>query len=196
MKLNILDEEYIFENNEESIGLIFDKIKEIIDLEDYNFDHMIVDGKEVHDDFEFYIEDNIDSINEITAVFFTDREIIADNINTAKEYIKGAIPLVTDLAKSFESSNSEKNYEDLRNLYEAISWIVNNFKSIDGFEAKSELISNHVSWNEVIREVELLEELENFIDEEAAVISEVLSNKVVPVFKRMDESLQYVKVRS
>lgn len=198
MKLNILEEEYIFENNEESIGLIFDKIRDLIDFEDYNFDHMIIDGKQVHDDFESYIEDNINDINEITVVLFTDREIIVDNINTAKEYIKGAIPLITDLSKDFSGTTSEKNYDDLRNLYEAMFWIVNNFKSIDGFEIKSQIITNYAIWNEVIKEVGLLEEsldeLENFIDIEITVISEILSTKIVPLFKRMDENLQYIKV--
>ena len=94
MKLFILDEVFELENKVKSVEEIFDYIKQALEETEYHFSYMIIDGEEIHDEFELYIEDNIRFIEEIKVIMLTTKDIVKDNLLTISEYVERAIPII------------------------------------------------------------------------------------------------------
>lgn len=194
MKLYILDKTFELDGDAESVEKIFDHIRDAIADTEYNFSHIIVDGEEIHNDFEIYIEDNIKNIDEIKVVMLTVKEIVRENLLTIDEYIKRATPLINDLSDKFYREPTSEDWTQLSELLGAISFIFETLESIDSMNNLNEIVSNYEVWNEYAREVkslnEILIDLNSAIEnKDTVLIGDLLSYEIIPVFENMKEKL-------
>ncbi|AFS77330.1 hypothetical protein Curi_c02500 [Gottschalkia acidurici 9a] len=197
MKIYILDKEVVLENKLESIETIFNMINEALyeNEKDYNFSYMIIDGKDIYDEFEYYIEDNIKNISEIKVIVLTLKELIQDNIVTTKDYIDRAIPSLNKLSERFHTEPREEDWHEIGDLFEGVGWLLESYQNIDSLEDLNNIISSYEIWNEYVKEVRSLNDL--LIEIEQAMknnnitnIGDLLSQKIVPIFKKMNEKLE------
>lgn len=194
MKLYILKETFELDNKKESIEQIFDYIKQAIEETEYNFSYMIVDGEEVHDEFEIYLEDNIKSIDDIKVVMLTMKEMIADSLQTIHEYVEGSIPIINDLGDGFYKQPNSEDWEQIKDLFEGIGFIFDTLQNIDNMKNLNEVVTSYEVWNEYAVEVKslagILNELNSAMENgNTALIGDLLSNKIVPVFEKMRTKL-------
>lgn len=195
MKLFILEETFELENKTESVEEIFNYIKQALDETDYNFSYMIVDGEEIYDEFEFYLEDNIKSIEEIKVVMLTTKDMVRDNLITIYDYLGGAIPIVNNLADKFYREPGSDDWDQINQLFEGIGFIFHTLESIDSMENLNEIVSDHELWNEYVKEVKTLEdilkELESGMkNNDNVLVGDLLSHEIVPIFENMKEKLE------
>lgn len=194
MKLFILKETFELDNNTESIEKIFDYIKQAIDETEYNFSYMLVDGEEINDEFELYLEDNIKFIEEVKVVMLTTKEMIMDNLITIDDYVERAIPIINNLANKFYKEADADDWNQISELFEGIGFIFHTLQSIDTMENLNELVPNYEAWNEYVSETKALDdvikELNSAIQNgDTVLIGDMLSYEVVPVFEKMKEKL-------
>ena len=194
MKLLILKETFELENKIESVEKIFDYIKQAIDETEYNFSYMIVDGKEINDEFEIYLEDNIKSIDEVKVVMLTVKEMIRDNLIIIDDYVDRAIPIVTSLSDKFCKEPEVEDWKQISELFEGIGFIFDTLESIDNMENLNEIVSDYKVWNEYVSEVKSLDDILKKLNlaienDDTDLIGSVLSGEIVPVFKKMKEKL-------
>lgn len=194
MKLYILDETFELENKMESIETIFDYIKQALDETEYNFSYMIVDGEEIHDEFEFYLEDNIKFIEEVKVIMLSTKDMIKDNLSTIDEYLERAIPIINNLADKFYREPNVEDWDQIGDLTEGIGFIFHSLESIDSMENLNDILPNYQVWNEYVREAksisEVLEELNSAMENgDTVLVGDLLSYEIVPVFENMKEKL-------
>ena len=197
MKIYILDKEIELENKLESIENIFNMINEILyeNEKDYNFSYMIVDGKEIYDEFEYYIEDNIQNIKEIKVGLLTLKELVNDNILTIKEYLDRAIPAIKELSDQFYREPNVGDWQDIANLFEGIGWILETYQSIDCLENLNDIVSSYETWNEYVKEVRFLNdqlgELQDAMENsDNILIGDLLSYEIEPIFENMKVKIE------
>ena len=195
MKLFILDKTFELENKIESVETIFDNIKQALEETEYNFSYMIVDGEEVHNEFELYLEDNIKSVDEVKVVMLSTKEVIRENLVTIDEYVESAIPIISNLADRFHKGSDSDDWDQISELFEGIGFIFYTLESIDTMENTDEIVPNYSAWNGYVSEVrtleEILKELNIAVENKDEVsISELLTSKVVPIFEKIKVKLE------
>lgn len=201
MKLFILNEVFELDNNVKSIEEVFDYIKQALDETEYNFSYMIVDGEEVYDDFEFYLEDNIKSIGEVRAIMLTTKEMVRDNLATIDEYVERAIPIINKLSDKFYKEPNVDDFKQISELSEGIGFIHHTFSSIDTMEDLSKVVLDYEVWNEYAKEVKILEDIMKELnlavkDNDTTLVGDILSSKIIPVFENMNEKLNILVTTS
>lgn len=194
MKLFILEETFELENKIGSIEEIFDYIKQALDETEYNFSYMIVDGEEVYDEFEIYLEDKIKDIDEIKVVMLSTKDMVRENLITIDNYVERAIPIITSLSSKFHKQPDSDDWDQINGLLEGIGFIFHTLESVDCMENLNEIVSDHKVWNEYVKEVKSLEdtlkELESSMkNNDTALIGDLLSKDIVPTFEKMKEKL-------
>lgn len=194
MRLFILEEVFELDNKMESVEEIFDYIKQALDETEYNFSYMIVDGREIYDEFEIYLEDNIKSIEQVKIVMLTTKEVVMDNLITIDAYVERAIPIIKKLADKFYKQPAEDDFKQIGELSEGIGFIHHTFNSIDSMENLNEIVPNYEVWNEYAKEVKTLEELVKQLshsvkNKELVSIGDLLSSEIVSVFEKMNKKL-------
>lgn len=194
MKLFILKETFELDNKIESVEKIFDYIKQAIDETEYNFSYMIVDGEEINDEFELYLEDNIKFIEEVKVVMLTLKEMVRDNLITIDEYVERGIPIINGLSDKFYREPDVDDWKQISELFEGIGFIFHTLESIDNMENLNEIVSDYEVWNEYVSEVKsldgVLKELNLAIENvDTVLIGDLLSYEIVPVFEKIREKL-------
>lgn len=194
MKLFILDEVFELENKIKSVEEIFDYIKQALEETEYHFSYMIIDGEDIHDEFELYIEDNIKFIEEIKVMMLTTKDIVKDNLITISEYVERAVPILNKLADEFYREPNSDDWKQVAELSEGIGFIFHTLESIDSMENLNEIVVNYEVWNEYVGEVrsidQILEEMTPAIEnKDTVLIGDLLSYEIVPVFEKMKEKL-------
>lgn len=195
MKLFILNETFELGNTEESIEQVFEYIRQAIDETEYNFSYMVIDGEEIYDEFEIYIEENLKSIKEIKVKMLTNKEITTDNLENINNYLKAVIPMMETLSDNFYNKPDAKNWEQASNLVEEVRYIRYIRETIDDMGSLSELVSNYYAWNEFATQVGKLNiipeqyrlALEN-VDTEK--IGDIISTQIKPAFEIMHDKLE------
>ena len=194
MKFLILDKTFELENNIESVEEIFDCIKEALEETEYNFSYLIIDGEEIHNDFELYLEDNIKSIGEVKAVMISTKNLIRANLINIDEYIERAIPIITKLADRFYKDVDSDDWSQVSELLEVIGFILHTFEGIDNMDNLNEIVSDYKVWNEYANEVKSIEYIVKSLNSsleknDKELVGKLLSSKVVPIFKNMNMKL-------
>ena len=195
MKLYILNEIFELSNTEESIEQIFEYIKQAIEETEFNFSYMIVDSEEVYDEFENYLEENLESINEVKIQMLTNKEIVTDNLNDINNYVKAVLPMMKTISDNFYNEPDAENFERASNLIEEVRYIKYIRESIDDMGSLSELVCNYYAWNDFTVQVGKL----NNVPEQFRValenvdtdkIGDMISSQIMPAFENMHEKLE------
>ena len=194
MKVFILDKTFELENKIESVETIFDCIKQALEETEYNFSYMIIDGEEVHNEFELYLEDNIKSVDEVKVAMLSTKEVIRENLVTIDKYVERAIPIISNLADRFQKGADSDDWDHISELFEGIGFIFHTLESIDTMENLDEIVPNYSAWNGYVSEVRFLEEVLKELtvaveNKDEISISESLSSKIVPIFEKIKEKL-------
>lgn len=194
MKLLILDETFELENKRSSIEEIFEYIKQALEETDYNFSYMIVDGEEIYDEFEFYLEDNIKFIEEVKIVMLSTKDIVRDNLITIDEYVERAGPIINSLADKFYREPDTDSWSEISELFEGIGFIFHTLETIDGMDNLNEIVPDYEAWNEYVVKVrsldDVIKELSSAVEnKDTVLIGDLLSYEIVPVFEEMKDKL-------
>lgn len=195
MKLYILDETFELGNTQESIEQVFEYIKQAIEETEFNFSYMIVDGEEIYDEFEMYLEENLDTIHEVKIQMLTNKEIVTDNLNDINNYVKAVLPMMKTLSDNFYNEPDAENFEQASNLIEEVTYIKYIRESIDDMGSLSELVCNYYAWNDYTVQVGKLNNvaeqfriaLEN-VDTDK--IGDIISSQIAPAFEIMHDKLE------
>ena len=194
MKLYILNETFELGNTEESIEQVFEYIRQAIEETEYNFSYMIVDGEEVDDEFEIYLEDNLNSIKEVKIVMMTNKEIVEVSLCNINNFLKSVIPVMKTLSDNFYKDPSAEDWELASNLVEEVRYIIYIRESMDDTGSLSALISNYYAWNDYKTQVSTL----NNITEEFRLaleqvdtdkIGDMIASEIIPAFEKMNIQL-------
>ncbi|VDH00950.1 Uncharacterised protein [Lysinibacillus sphaericus] len=90
---------------------------------EYYFSHLIVDGKEVYDDYEKYLESHFNHIKELEIIVKTEKEFVNDLMISAEDYIEQALPELPSLAEDFYDNPVHATWTRLEQLLGGLQWL-------------------------------------------------------------------------
>ena len=195
MKIKILDRVLEYKNKEEVYNALVEEINSTLKNSNLIFSHLIIDGKEVYEDFSNYFFDNVENIKEITVVAKTVKEMSNDIMLSTIDYLDRAIPEIDKLSNEFYKTPSQESWNKLIDLIDGIRWIIDAFATIDSNVDLKNIVKSYEEWNLYAKDVyslkELLLDFEEILENSDYVsTADILSYEVVPLFKDMKEKLE------
>lgn len=194
MKIYVLNKVLEYENNKESINIILEKLKKIVEKSNCVLSHLEIDGQDVYDDFYKYFSNNIDDIKEVKVVTKTIRDLEKGMLQEVGEYFEEIIPEVEELSYEFFKGPTRETFIKLIELFEKIKWIIDIFDLIDSSDEIEYIVDSYEVWNLYARDIYSLQEIVEdfrgvFAEDELIFIPEILCDEIVPLFRDMKDKL-------
>jgi len=183
------DERLIIDNDQTSIFKIFDKVNELIGKENTVFSHLNIDGQDIYENHENYIQDNLNRILEVKIVTRHVKNMVLETMESIHSYLDRAIPALKNLIDESYEDFSRETWEGIEQLAEGMQWILQ-FSVIT-----KDLKDYPNNWNELVKniaacETSFIQLMEGVETEDTVLISDVLSYEVTPAFENFHKALE------
>src|SRR5690625_816987 len=184
MQLIHKHEQMVLSRNETAITTIIEKVSELIESKELVFSHLLIDGEEVFEDHEQFINDRINDIKRIEIVTYTVKEMIWEMVKTADDYFKRAIPALEQIVETSYDTFTEATWNQIGQLTEGLEWLLQFRAFVD--EAKEQ----PKDWNQFVATFsECQEHFEPLVEameaEDTILISDLLAYEITPAFEQM-----------
>lgn len=182
MILTLKNNSYTFENSEGGVQAMFETINKFLMEEDVYFSHLVIDGREIYEDYDAFFLDNIENITKVEVKVNTIKEFISNLLVSLNAYTYRAIPEIENLINDFYQTPTEQSWIKLNQLLEGINWIYDAIKNID-------VPHNKISyWDELIKSAATFEvELPNFMEaienKDNILIADIIHYEFLPQFQ-------------
>lgn len=122
------------------------------------------------------------------------QELVNETLTTTEEYVENAILLIEKLGEDFYSNPSKENYDELINLFDGLTWIIDSLREIDSLKELESTVNEDALWNEYVQSVaalnRVLSELKKALeDKDNPLIADLLLYAVASTFKDMRTNL-------
>lgn len=186
MRVTIQNEVKTFDNINGVFAQIQTFLNESMFEKELFFSHMVIDGVEIHNDYEFYIEDHLREIENITIEVKTERQFTDDIIISIHEYLRRAMPEIKLLSDSFYQSSSTEAWQKLSDLFEAIQWLHGAIMSISKEKSQTD------NWDQYIFNASSLEGifpdlLQALEAQDNTLIADLLAYEIIPLFEQLQQ---------
>ncbi|WMM24204.1 hypothetical protein RBU61_14905 [Tissierella sp. MB52-C2] len=197
MKIFIENQILEYDNDKNQINNILMEIDGIIQKSSKTLSHMVIDCNEIVGDYYDYFLNNIKNINKIEVILLTYKELIEDILLSTLSYLERTPQIIEGLANTFYKNPTNESWNDLNDLFGGISWIIDTFTSIDRDHRLKDTISNYEYWNLYAKDVFLLKEILENMDEvlsnnDYVSIADILSYEIASIFREMAEKLSNI----
>ncbi|WP_260838905.1 hypothetical protein [Heyndrickxia oleronia] len=187
--MELIYQEHSFQlNKQTNVEIIIEKIHEILE-DGVFFSHLIIDGKEVYEDFEIYLLDHLTQIKQIKVITKTVGEFINELLLTAEGYLDRAIPEVSLLSNEFYQNSSTEGWNKFSQMLEGIQWLNQMIHTINKIKEQPN------NWNEYLN---LSKKLENEIknlevaveNDDNVLIADIIQYEILSIFERVKSVIQ------
>lgn len=197
MKLIINSKTEEFENSTSAIESMLTMIQEILDQENLELSHLIIDGIPVYQDYENYLNEQIETITVIVAETLRLKPLIEETLDSAFTYISNAIVMLKPLAVTFYQSPGPEAWNRLSDLFEGMGWLLETMDRIDQIEQLQLFITDYDIWNEYVQILRGLtgqiKELEQaMVNKDYVLIGDMVLYEIQTVFEAAAEKLRFL----
>lgn len=197
MKLIINGQTEEFENSASAIETLLTRIQQILDQENLELSHLVIDGIPVYQDYENYLNEKIETITEIVAETLKLKPLIEETLDSAFAYITKATALLKPLADTYYQSPGPEAWNRLADLFEGVGWLLDTMNRIDQIDQLNQYLPNYDIWNEYVQAMKVLSqqipELEQaMINKDHVLIGDLLLYEILPVFEQAEEKLRFL----
>ena len=189
MNLIILDQVVTFKNEITSVKIIMETINQILQTHNCLVSHFLVDGQEIIDDYEDYLNDRIASLNIIEVVVLTKKQWLDEMLITATSYLNHNIPAIQVLIDDFYRGPSSETWLELNNLLEAIQWLAQLVHEIENdvtfYQSWDDMLSLSFNFRGLIQGLS-----EGVINSDPVSIADALNYEILPLFETLTKTIQ------
>lgn len=188
MQLIHKDETMVLQRDETAMQTVLEKVSELIEQEDTVFSHLLVDGEEVYENHEQYVNEQINNIERIEIVTFKTKEMIWETLQSVNNYFERAIPALNELVDASYDQFTEETWTGIGELFEGLEWIV----QVKDFAVSAE--EQPAGWDAFTENFAMCEEqftpmLEAIEAQDTVLISDILAYEIAPVFESLADNV-------
>ena len=177
-----------------------DVIMKINDLlkDNYYFSHFIVDGIDIFEKHEDYLDINMDRIEKIEVIAKTEKEFVNDILLSAEEYLQRAKPELAALTDGFYATLTAETHTSFAQLMDGLQWLDEMLALLVN---SNECPPNRESYIELIQTLQgeirqLGEAVEN---SDNVLIADIIQYELTPIFEQLEviigETIDTVGIR-
>ncbi|MFJ7932833.1 hypothetical protein [Sporosarcina sp. NPDC096371] len=148
----VLGQQQIQYKKQPSADEIIEKINELL-VNGYFFSHFIVDGKEIYEDHEEYLNLNLDGITKLEVIAKTEKEFMNDIHLSAEDYLKRVGPELVILSEGFHSNPTSQTWTDYELLFGGVEWLYDMLTLIGRSEERLANWESYVSLSNEMQEI-------------------------------------------
>jgi len=165
-----------------------DIIMKINDLlqDNYYFSHFIVDGTEVFEEHEDYLNINMDRIEKLEVIAKTEKEFVNDILLSSEDYLQRAKPELAVLVDGFYATPTAETHTSFGQLTDGLQWldemlalIVNSNERPPNTELYTELAQT--LQGVIVQLGEAVENADNIL------IADIIQYELTPLFEQLQE---------
>ncbi|HJB24204.1 MAG TPA: hypothetical protein H9946_08675 [Candidatus Jeotgalibaca pullicola] len=195
MKIYIGNQVLEFQNNRENVADILTGIEDAINATSQTIKFMKVDGEEIYSDYDNYLLDNINQINEIEIQLISYDDLVMDTLETGHEYLENAPQLIEELANDFYQNPKDESWNTLADLLGGLDWMIAMRHAILAEPKLEEVVRNQDGWtvySEIVSELsEVIPEFEEaVINKDTVMIADILSYEIKTRYVSMGDQLK------
>jgi hypothetical protein len=124
MEVKILEQTWILANDQQAVDQLFRQMDELLQAKGYHLNHLVVDGVEVYEEIETYIQDRAADVKLIHIEVGTIQQFADQMLVSADTYLTRAMPGVAKLIDIFYQGNGDAAWEKFDQLLEALEWML------------------------------------------------------------------------
>lgn len=184
----LFQEESIQFDQDSTVEQVIEQINILLDDSCY-FSHLIVDGVDVYEELEQYLNENLESIEKLELIARTANEFTNDILLSAEVYLQGALPELTKLADDFYNNPTSESWGNFSDMLEGMQWLNQIIVSIDQMNEKPQ------NWDEYLKlaatlEVEL-KNLEQAVENgDHVLVADIIQYEITPVYEGLEKEIQ------
>lgn len=195
LKIYIGNQVLEFQNNRENVADILTGIEDAINATSQTIKFMKVDGEEIYSDYDNYLLDNINQINEIEIQLISYDDLVMDTLETGHEYLENAPQLIEELANDFYQNPKDESWNTLADLLGGLDWMIAMRHAILAEPKLEEVVRNQDGWtvySEIVSELsEVIPEFEEaVINKDTVMIADILSYEIKTRYVNMGDQLK------
>lgn len=187
MRVTLLDQEYLIENNGGSNTEAIALIRDLITSSSLLYSHLVVDGIEIFDDFEGFLSQFIGTISHIEIKVVTPTQLVGDILTSANQYVNGVIPELRKLSDEYYLGVSENIWEKLEDVVEAIQWFQETSVFIQSYLNEDQKQRLNIALFDFSREIEVLMDAVQQLD--TILIGDILQFEILLRFEQISATL-------
>lgn len=189
MRLLYNNEQFSLENNESTIHFIFEKINKSIKHKDMIFSHLIVDDKEVFENHERYLKENLKVIEMVQIVNKRTKNMIWETMTSISLYLDRAIPALINLTDKSYKKFTNDTWEGINQLAEGMQWITQFITfTKKAFQQPANWSELEASFND--SEASFTKLLDAIKVKDTILISDILSYEVIPAYESFNKNIK------
>lgn len=189
MQLIHKDETMVLQRDATAMQTILEKVSELIEQKDTVFSHLLVDGEEVYENHEQYVNDRIDNIECIEIVTFKTKEMIWETLQSVNNYFERAIPALNDLVDESFEQYTETTWTNIGDLFEGLQWILQ-FKQFTESAEEQPAGWDNFAENFAECEEQFTPMLEAIEAQDTVLISDILAYEIAPAYEELAENVK------
>lgn len=189
MQLIHKDEIIELERDASALNVILEKVSELIKQKDTVFSHLTIDGVDVYENHEAYINERLNDMMKIEIITRSTKEMIWETMESVHDYLQRAIPALQQLVDTSYERFTSETWDSLGQLSDGMQWMLQ-FKEFT--QAAPEQPGN---WEEFVKEFEKCEQhfaqlLEAIEMQDTVLISDILAYEITPAYESLNESIE------
>lgn len=184
----IYKDKKIFLKQKRSVKKIIEQINILLGDSDI-FSHLEIDGVEVYDDIECYIQNHLIDLSEILIILKTAKEIRNDILVSAEKYLENAMPTLSTLVNEFYNNPSSETWIKFSEMLEGMQWVNQVIVSLDQMQFYPS------NWNEYLKlafslqqELKILEEA--IISGDNVSIADIIQFELIDIYMSLKKEVQ------
>lgn len=124
MQLLLLDQTIYYPNEIGSIEECINKISQVLELSQFVFSHLEIDGVEVYEDFQDYLIARVTDILVIKVRVRTYKQLLNETVLSLEQYLIRMIPETLELANQFYQGPVQESWSKLEQVLEGLQWVL------------------------------------------------------------------------
>lgn len=194
MKIKVFDNEFNLIIRGKSGRNVMDSIMKDIEDKNMALSHLVIDGKEVRNDFVKYIEDNMHTIEYIEAFCIEKILLPMENAAVVKEALDDMIKIMDVLAEDFRMGISARGWQEFENMIETVLFLDKATKSIFSMFIEAGNSSKTGEWDRIREEYKKLDKIlpkleEALENDDTKGAGDMLQEKMKPIFVSVSEMI-------
>lgn len=180
MEIQIMNEVYSIQDQLSSSNDVIDKIDDLLQKHKLILVGMEVDGVILHDHYEEYLNNKLKEIKYIYLNVQTKEQLKKEMSIELENYLKRAIPAVTDLAEDFYYQPSNETWDSFIQFLDGLNWIIVTLEFIN---------DNNYSENLINMKGHFLELKEALDNKDTIIIGDLLNYEYKPQYEELIKKL-------
>ena len=194
MKFKVLETEETVLNNYEALEYIAEAVNRLTEEKSLVFSHMVIDGREIHDDPMGYARENLANIEEIEAILKTAEAFVGQYILELYSILFQGIPQVKNMGKLFAVNINDNVWNELDSFIQEMSFLIRVYNATLAYaQILNESFSN-IKWKIIEDEFNMftgaIAALGTYIEKQDTVmIADLVLYEIMPALEKIFSAL-------